>query len=490
MTPSTHNTRLTELAQRAHDLVQANQPAAAGRFHRLAGETAVATLQYDAALTHFSQALDMTPDSQNELRYALLLARSTVLAHLGRRNMQEMDLISLATLANSMDDDRRRAEVAAHMATYKLDSGAFQEAISIVQLGARLAALTGAEQELSLLEQIWGQALLRQGAFAQAGIKLKSALARAAALNWRSGKADSLRILGMLALEQSEYAQARSQYEAALAIYADIDDQAGQANILNNLANVAHAQGDFSAAQAYWEAAKPINETLGDRVTLCRILVSQSAIYIDVGYDEQARQHLETALAVSREIGLRFGEALANINLALAHHDRGDLAAAQTHAQAGMALAQAMGSRRLEGYALAALGKVLSRQGNLKAAADHYWQALALWEELAQPGLAVEARAGLAQVALAQQNQATAVGHVESLIDHLANGAGVDGTDAPFDIYMNCFRVLDAAQDARAASWLHTARDLLQTRAAAILDEAMRASFVQKVTTQHPELAG
>ncbi|MCI0478606.1 MAG: hypothetical protein L0Y55_20385, partial [Anaerolineales bacterium] len=62
-----------------------------------------------------------------------------------------------------------------------------------------------------------------------------------------------------------------------------------------------------------------------------------------------------------------------------------------------------------------------------------------------------------------------------------------DGTDEPFRIYLTCYRVLRANQDARADTILRTAQNLLQERAARISDETARRSFLENVP-HHREL--
>ena len=63
----------------------------------------------------------------------------------------------------------------------------------------------------------------------------------------------------------------------------------------------------------------------------------------------------------------------------------------------------------------------------------------------------------------------------------------LDSTDDPFRVYLTCYRILRANQDACAQAILNTAYTLLQERAANIGDEEMRRSFLENVPT-HREL--
>jgi hypothetical protein len=92
----------------------------------------------------------------------------------------------------------------------------------------------------------------------------------------------------------------------------------------------------------------------------------------------------------------------------------------------------------------------------------------------------MEPLAGLARVALAQGDTASALVHVEEILAYLETGS-LAGTDAPFRVYLICYRVLQANHDARARSILQVAHELLQARAATIGDERLRRSFLENV---------
>jgi hypothetical protein len=64
----------------------------------------------------------------------------------------------------------------------------------------------------------------------------------------------------------------------------------------------------------------------------------------------------------------------------------------------------------------------------------------------------------------------------------------LDGTEEPFRVYLDCYRVLRANRDTRAGDLLETAHSLLQEQAARIADPNMRRSFLENVL-DHRELA-
>jgi hypothetical protein len=122
----------------------------------------------------------------------------------------------------------------------------------------------------------------------------------------------------------------------------------------------------------------------------------------------------------------------------------------------------------------------------LAEAADAYRQAMILRREFGQSHMAMEPLAGLARVSLAQNDLAQAQTHVEEILGFLEDNT-LDGTEEPFRVYLTCYRVLHANQDARAQVLLTSAHSLLQEQAAKIEDEALRRSFLENVAA-HREI--
>jgi hypothetical protein len=86
----------------------------------------------------------------------------------------------------------------------------------------------------------------------------------------------------------------------------------------------------------------------------------------------------------------------------------------------------------------------------------------------------------LARAALAQRNVALAQQSSEEILQYLA-AHSIESLDDPFEIYLTCYRTLQANADPRAATILAQAHQLLQTRAAQLDDETMRQSFLNNV---------
>jgi class 3 adenylate cyclase len=85
-------------------------------YLRRAGEQAAAQFANAEAEGYLSRALDLTTEEELTERYGLLLARERLYDVQGARDAQRQDLVALQKLAESLDDDHRRAEVALRQA--------------------------------------------------------------------------------------------------------------------------------------------------------------------------------------------------------------------------------------------------------------------------------------------------------------------------------------------------------------------------------------
>jgi len=185
-------------------------------------------------------------------------------------------------------------------------------------------------------------------------------------------------------------------------------------------------------------------------------------------------------LRICREIGERYGACIALLNSGLVSHNQGDNETAHEYSQQALELAQSIGSRTHQGYTWTVLGHVLAGLGRLAEAMDAYHRALALRRELNEHHLVIESLAGLSLVSLAQNDLDQAQAQVEEILSYLEDNT-LDGTEEPFRVYLTCYRVLHAGQDARAGDVLGRAYRLLQERSAKIGDEEMRRAFLENV---------
>jgi DNA-binding SARP family transcriptional activator/predicted ATPase/Tfp pilus assembly protein PilF len=332
-----------------------------------------------------------------------------------------------------------------------------------------------------------GNVLWNQGHLAEAQTYYEQALRLYRATNDRWSEGRTLTNLGMVASSQADHARARAYYEQALSLCQDAGDTLLEFHIRNELGAVALEQGDFTEARAHFEQALSSYREVGDRYNEGTALGNLGDVSLQQGDYAAARIYYEQALRLFRAIGARLGESIRLAYLGLLHHYQGDDAAASEFSRQALQLAQDLGARREQGYALTNLGHALTRVGHLAEAEVVYQQAIAVRQELGVRSRMMEPLAGLARVAFAQGDTGAALGHVEEILMFLKTGS-LAGADAPFRVYLTCYRVLQAQHDPRGPGILQIAHQMLQARVAAISDERLRRSFLEQVP-EHRELA-
>jgi len=476
----------------ADHLEKAGQVEEAVTYLTRAGEQAAEQFANVEAVDYFDRALDLMPKDDTPTgmaqRYALLLARERVHNVQGAREAQRRDLADLEELAQALDDARRQAEVALRQAHYADVTSNYSAAIAVAQDAIRLAqaAQDASSEAAGYLH--WGGALRRQGKYEAAQRQLEQSLARARAAGTREVEVNSLRYLGLVAWNRGHYAEARAYQEQALHTYRELGNRPYEGGSLNNLGILFKNQGDYAEAVRYYEQALDIFHEIGERRGEAIVLVNLGEVSRVQGDYDEARAFYEQSWQIRHEIDDRNGESQALTNLGLLLHNLGDDEAAREYSQRAFSITQETGDRRWQGYALTNLGHALAGLERLAEAADVYRQALDIRRELGEQNLAIESLAGLARLFLIQEDLDQAQAAVEEILHYLdLEGATLDGTDEPFQVYLTCYRVLRAGQDPRAEDVLNTAYRLLKERSARITDENMQRSFLENVTA-HREI--
>jgi DNA-binding SARP family transcriptional activator/Tfp pilus assembly protein PilF len=521
-----------QVAALAHHWTGAEVWDKAAAYHRQAGDGARAVYANADAVAHYSQALEALarlPGPVDLLReFELRLAREKVYDLQGARQEQTQELAALARLAEALDDDRRRAEVALRQARQAQLTSDFPSAIAAAGLAVNLARLAGDVTIESQIYLEWAWALLLQGEPKPASTQFEQTLALARSAGLRQLEAEALHGLGTVCLTTAEYTRARAYFhqvlticrqvdirpreagalanlgwiataqgdhqaskaynQQALRIYQEVGDQRGAANVMQNLSDEFLAEGDFATARSYLEQALVLQRAVQAQWNVGHTLRCIGTIFHRLGDYAQARDYYQQALDLCGELGMAFyeGQSLAYVSL-LSHHEGDDLAARE-QSERGLAIAREIGDRLGQGCLLDSLGHALAGLGELDRAADAYHQALALRRELDEPHLAAESLAGLARVALQRGNVGAAMEQVEEIL-LLEKGRGFGGATEPFRIWLTCYQVLEAGQDPRAGAVLAAAHEQLQEQRSNIHDEALEHTFLENVAAHREILA-
>jgi adenylate cyclase len=489
------------------------------RYARLAGEDAARKHANAEALQYLTRALELTPATDKQGQFDLVLARENVYELQGARDEQAHDLNQLRAWSEAFDAGRRAA-VALRQANLAYQTGDYPAAVSTSNQAVALAAAAGqAEAEAKGYLQ-WGMALWQQANYPEAQARNEQALKIARRAGLVQIEADCVRQKGIIFDTQGDYPQARAALEAALKLHQKAADQRGEAKALNSLGVVTFNQEDYAAASHFYHASLQLKQAIGDRYGQGITLQNLGIVADAQGQLDSAHEYFEAALTLCREIGDREGEASALDGLGTAALRLGDYTAALAwtrqaidisrqigerinectgltslsaiHASLGeyeMALGDALHARAIarevgvpyhEAGTLVQMGHSLLELDRSPEAAEAFRAAIEIYEQLGKAQFALEPLSGLAHAALVVGSSVEARAVVNRVVLGLLSDTDQD-MGVPIRIYLGAYRVLVALADPRAPAILARGYTDLQSRAGQIRDEGPRRLFLENV---------
>jgi class 3 adenylate cyclase/tetratricopeptide (TPR) repeat protein len=417
-------------------------------YLRRAGEGAARSYANASALDFLGRALALVPEADAQTRFALLLTRRSVYADTGRRTEQAADVAALESLAEVLDDDRRRARAAGVRASLALVTGDYLGAAVAAQRAVALADAAG-DRGAALLPLLnWARALQFQGDYAGAQSNAKRLLALARELGDRRVESTTLIQFGIIAAQRGRYHEARDFYQPALALARANGDRSVESAAINNLDETELLLGNYEVAFGLFESGR----------RLCA------------------------------EIGQRMAESYMLCNMAQIAFQRGDAAGSLQLARDATEIAEQLKDRDLRATLLGIRANALTALGDWDEAAACYRESATIFREIGRPTMPPEPVAGLARLALARGDLAVARETIAEVVAHFDAGGSVEGTEDPLWIYLTCHYVLLAAGESRALEFLRLAHDQLMKRGD-LLGDAERATFLGNVPTHRAIVA-
>lgn len=239
-------------------------------------------------------------------------------------------------------------------------------------------------------------------------------------------------------------------------------------------------QGRYGEARNDMMRALAVFRATGAADRQASALASLIRLYTILGDLAQARAHLEQLDGLIATGVVQYNIVEWELVRALFAERAGDAAQALAAAERALAAARQTGQRHRQADALVIVGRAHERDQHWDSAEEAYAQALTCYENLGRAPLMAEPLAGLARVTLARSEEDTTLAQIEQVLEILAEHPWV-GLDAPFELYMTCYRVLDMQRDPRASQVLRDAQERLQASAEQIDDLALRRSFMEGV---------
>jgi predicted ATPase/class 3 adenylate cyclase len=425
--------------------------------HEAAGERLPAALAWqraaEAARQRFANA-----DAREQARRALALLGDD---EPGRRF--EL-LLLLARVCDGMADRDGMAE-----ATRAMGEAAEQQGDDAAQAAARATALSWqARWQMHFGDPQHGLALARASVQRAQGL---------AAQDRVRAEIELLHLLGRLGHNH----ELRERGLQALALAREAGDLHHAAVLHNQLGMAASDQGEFDAAIAHYEAALAGHRSLARPDNEGGTLANLAFAHLALGEFETARAQFTAAAVLCERVGQLQNLGIVEINLGIVALNLNDGEAAARWALRALERLLAAGDQWAEAAARRVAGQAASLLGRHHEAEQQLRTARETFEALQQPALALEVAAAEAVAALRRGQVEQARLCAEPVLQALAAGTSLEGTDEPLRVWYGAAQALQAAGDARASMLLAQARAELHRRANALADAAARERFLRAV---------
>ncbi len=401
----------------------------------LAAEDASRRQSDSAAMAHTDRALALDDGSDLQRQVRLHRVRANVAERSGDAAATHAETTILNGLADQLDDDVLRLQVAKHLGWRCVLDARFADAVTL------------GEQHLT-------QAAARSPIDA--------------------GRLHNVMFMALSNLGREDEALAHAQRGLACAQAAGDFNTEGA--IHNNLGVNHERVHRILEAQACFQRALAAYNAAGSRYGAITVQVNLAELELNLGRYAQARDMQLHTLQDCQDIGHRAMEAMARANLGRTLRELGDARAALDSALLGLQQAQGSGDRYAQGVArtyahLAALSLDL-----LPDALDHARAARTIWREYGDQAAEWTHWSATASTLHALGEQTAALAEAEALLADVAARGGWDGSiEAPFYLY----RMLAPLGDPRAPALLATARHNLGARADLYSALVPRADFLR-----------
>ena len=449
------------------------------RHLKWAGEEAAGKFANDEAVGYYSRALALLPEDCFDTRFELLLAREQILDLQGAREEQSDDLRTLNEIAESLGDTQKKTVVMLRQSYFAEATSDYDMAIETANKAIELAVeIKDQEKEIDGY-LAWAHGHIWKGNFDKARGKLKEARENVNVNSFPRSYAGILAMLGVVEQEQGNNQESIDYHEKALKIYQYLEDPKKQAHCLNTLGNAYFGIKDHAKSTQYYESALSLFRQMGNVLGQTLVINNLGVLAANQGNYPLARSYYEQALPLFEQLEHSMGAGSVLINIAEIAGFQEDFKFAKDHFNRALEIAVEINNLILEVYALSGLADCYLHLGDLREAEKKFYQALKIRETMGQTEFIMEIRAGLARVALKNCDLESAKKQIEMILGFFEQGQSVMATNAPFLIYLTCFKVLNALDDVRAEEVLATAYHVLQEQAASIDNEHWQRAFLE-----------
>ncbi|EFO81009.1 adenylyl cyclase class-3/4/guanylyl cyclase [Oscillochloris trichoides DG-6] len=392
----------------AHHYRNSDRPDRAVPYLLLSGHIARDDYANEQALQFYQWALEALGDAAfGPQVWEAREAMGDVLCTLGHYDQAQQEYAALLVATDTPLPSAVAAEVLRSWGDALEKQGSYAEALEKLRQAEAICQQALNSVPPLLLSAIYadmGMVLFRLGEYEQALSICQTGLAkirndRRSAEDERI-EADLQRQIGTIHAMRGQYDQARFHFENALAAQEEIDDLFGCSRSHNNLGYLAQLESDYERAVGHYEQAQELARKVQSKYVLSSVLLNLADSYCRLDRYAEAEYTCKEALALFQEMGDRDGIAKVYDTLGLIDDSRGEYSQALAHYQTALGLHRELDSSYQEGNTLAMIAAMHNALSNPVQARELAQQAYVIGERIQAPQLLVEALIALAEADL------------------------------------------------------------------------------------------
>ena len=374
-------------------------------IHTALGEVLITTSQYDTALNHLGEALNLSVAQGATDHQAIVCNQLARLYELRGEYSLAFEWIEQGLAALAGEENTIAAELLLRAGFINTRQGQYDLAFEQCQHGLRIAEGLGELSTLARAYNLLGHIARLRGQSTQAIEHFQHAFTLHRQAGDLHGQATMHNQIANAYFDMGQWQKAEDHYRQARSIFDQMGDLYLHAVITNNLGGIARNQGRLTEAlMLYQDGLKTLERIGGSPWVLGVFHMNIGATLIRLDQLSEALQHLNICQdyyqqAQARDFLPEMHRYFAEVALR-----RDDLATALDHAEQALQLARTLDMRGEEGIAMRLLGEIALAQADLERAQKYLQDGLALLREIGDEYEAACSQLIEAKIALAMGN--------------------------------------------------------------------------------------
>jgi tetratricopeptide (TPR) repeat protein len=235
-------------------------------------------------------------------------------------------------------------------------------------------------------------------------------------LNFKKGKAESLRLIGICYHYKSDLEKALEHYQKSLKINEEIGNKRGISSCLNNIGSFHRYKGNFPEAVEYYQRALKIDEELEDQATISKSLNNIGIVYWKQGNYLKALEYYHKSLKINESVGDKFGTSMCLNNIGLVHRRQANYQKALEYYKKSLIIKEEIGDKEGISMCLNNIGRINFFQGNYTDALEYYKKSLKIKEEIGSKKGIANCLNNIGLVHFEQGNYSKALGYYQESV--------------------------------------------------------------------------